>query len=334
MTDRIHEIKTVADELIRRIHNWAKDEVAPPPIPDEIALVIEQADLVCHNGDIPKSCQALVTAVSRLRVEQGRYDNSEHGSRQKDGAPASSWWGASREVVKARQGAETPRIIRRESVKTLLDQKVDRMQIAGAIYGRRGVGPLMQSNGTPDDFLIDKEASEPGSVLIGFPDWVPPWEASINRESQNRIAGQLEALSRREVGRTYSDPSTIEQMLRDKCYVQQIMRGKGVTRKVVIEEAERIGIQAIDQPGWQPDPVDVLLGEDATELTPFSNGAMEQKSGDADRAVEIWRANPDFGSAEIAAELRKEGIEMGTRAVGQAIGWAKRADKAQVAVTE
>lgn len=333
MADRIHDIKTIADELIRRIHNWAKDETLPPPVPADVALVIEQADMICHSGDIPQSCQALVTMVSRLLVEQKKYEDCEPGSRELNNAPSPSWWGAAKAVVKARQGVEQPRTIRRESVKTLLAQNVSRMQIAGAIYGRRGVGPLMQSNGTPDDFLIDQEAENPGSVLTGFPDWVPPWESTVTIEVQTAIASQLQALDRREAGRRYTDPETVEQMLRGKCYVQQIMRGKGVTRKEVLEEAKRIGVEAIDQPGWQPDPVDVLL-EEESERTPFDKEALNQRSGDAVKAVEIWRANENFGSAEIVDELRKSGVTMTAKQVGQAIAWAKRKDKSETAVTE
>ncbi len=334
MTDRIHEIKTIADELIRRIHNWAKDDTLPPPVPDEVALAIEQTDMVCHSGDIPQSCQSLVTAVSRLLVEHKKYENYEEGARQPNNAPSPSWWGAAKAVVQSRQGIERPKSYRRESVKVLLAQNVSRTQIASTIYGHRGVGPLMQANGTPDDFLIDKEAAEPGSVLIGYPDWVAPWEATQSQAAKDSIASQLEALDRREAGRRYNDPETVEQMLRGKCYVQQIMRGKGVTRKQVLEEAERIGVDAIDQPGWQPDPVDVFLGDDV-ERTPFDKEAMEQKSSESQKAVAIWRENQNFGSAEIVDALRKEGVTMTARQVGNAIAWAKKNDKkAEMAATE
>jgi hypothetical protein len=334
MSDRIHEIKTIADELIRRIQNWAADESPEKHIPPDIALIIERADMECNSGDIPKSCQQLVADIGRLMVEQNKYDsNADQKSRMHDGSPTSAWWAAARVVIKSRQGVEKPTIYRRESVKILLQQNVSRMQIAGAIYGRRGVGPLMQSNGVPDDFLIDQEAGEPGSVLKGWPDWVPPWETELQAESKAVVDRQLQALDRRENGKQYRDPATIEQMLRDKCYVQQIMRGKGVTRDDVMKVANALEIDAKDQPGCEPDLIGSMLDEDSVR-TPFDKETRDQKTAESERAVAIWKENPSFGSAEIAEALRAEGIEMTVRAVGNAISWSKRKDKTAATVAE
>ncbi len=334
MSDRIHEITRTVDELLRRAQNWAQDDVAPPPIPDDIALSIQEADLICHSGDIPQSCQSLVIAVGRLGEEQRKYDNYEHGSRQQNQAPASSWWGAVKAVAIARQGAEKPMTIRRESVKELLRQGVSRNQIAGAIYGRRGEGPLMQANGTPDDFLIDKEAETAGSVLTGWPDWVAPWEVQ-NTKAQDRLAAQLAVIEKREEGRKYRDPASIEQMLKDGCYIQQIMRGKDCTRSEVMAVAEELGISPQEQPGSISEAVDLLLtDEDESTDKPHSLEALADRAERSDKVIEIWEgSNRQFGSPEIREALAKQGVEMSTKQIAAAIGHYKRKQNTQAEVT-
>lgn len=332
MNDRALEIKSVADELIRRCDRWAKDEHAEPHIPEDISLMIADADLICHSGDIPNSCRSLVTAVARLTEEQRKYDVNEMGARQRDQSPASSWWAAVKNVLAARKGADAAKVVRLESVADLLKQGVSRNQIAGHIYGRRGEGPLMQPSGVPDDSLIDQEAAKPGSVLIGWPDWVPPWFSTIVDNAKKLFDDQLAVFDKRQEGRKYSDPETAEQMLEAKCYVQQVMKGKGLTRDEVLEIAERIGVVPIDQPGYMPESV--YSGEEATH---YSKQAVDEKSAESAKAVEIWESsNREMGSAEVVAALKEVGIEMSTKAVGQAISWAKRrANKeAETAVTE
>ena len=318
--ERIQEVLHAADQIISLAQKWASDDKLPNTVPDELGAAIESAELINHQGDIPYQCQDLVYKVSRLAEDQRKYDAAEPETRMRNGDPSQAWWASLQNVIKARAGAEGPRRVRLESVAELLKQGVSRMQIAGAIFGRRGVGPLMQSNGIPDDALIDRERDVPGSVLIGWPDWVPPWEKEIESQQKLKLSGQLQVLARRSEPRRYTDPATVEEMLRDGCYVQQIMKGKNVTREHVLQVAADTKQKAVDQPGWMPETV---LGTDVGEQEDAPGDAEKEKI--RDRVVAIWNeSGQSLGAAEIVAKLREEGLEATTRSIGGILNWSRR----------
>ncbi len=319
--ERIAEIKSAADQVISRAQLWCQDDKLPPNVPDDVAISIGNADVIAHSGDIPQSCQELAVQLAVLNENQRKYDQSEHGARMPDGGPSSAWWASLKSVMKAREGANGIKVVRMESVADLLKQNVSRMQIAGCIYGHRGVGPLMQENGVPDDVLIDKERDTPGSVLIGWPDWIPPWQSDVMAQQRREAQGKLAAIDRRENGRQqYVDPGTIESMLKDKCYIQQIMKGKQVSRKEVLEVAMRLGLSAVDQPGAVIDDDDDLESE-----TEESETASLPAKEISKLAVEIYeQSERKFGPAEVAAELKARGHDVPQRSVSNIIGHYNR----------
>lgn len=319
--ERIQEVLQHADAVIQKAQSWATNDKLPNSVPDDLAAAIENSELINHQGDIPQSCQELIWKLSTLAENQRKYDAGHEDCKERNGEPTQRWWASMREVIKARSGAEGVRHIRMESVKDLLEQKVSRMQIAGSIYGRRGSGPLMQSNGIPDDFLIDKEAATPGSVLIGWPDWIPPWEQEIQRQQRLKVQGQLTALEKRSEPRQYTDPATIEEMLKDGCYVQQIEKGKHVSREVVLEAAAKLGIKPVDQPGWVPESV---LGSEVGDPQAKSTSDAD-KEKIRERVLEIWRENEQsIGAPDIVAKLREEGLTASANSIGTILSWERR----------
>ena len=248
---RIKEITDGADEVLRRIQNWLGDKFGGPVVPDPVAVACELAREVCLSGDIPQCCQELCAAIYSLWSEYQKYERRDAGAfRPDDQSPAQAFWKAADGVAKAREGSHVPTVEALEPIALLLKQGVTHDQIARHIYGRRGEGPFMSANGVPDIVLIEQEAATPGSVLKGWPNWVTPWAAEAAQKRQELLAGRLKAFATAATPRKYEDPGTIESMLKDGCYVQQIESGKGVSRADVLKVAAELGITPVDRPGY------------------------------------------------------------------------------------
>lgn len=321
--ERVSQILQSVDELLRRLNNWIGDPHASPVLPDEVGVAIRQAELVCAEGDIPQKCKELVTmTMPRVAAEFTAYEKKEFGKYQPDGQPGPMFWAAVKELQKSRMGAEPPVLSKRESVAALRRQKVSDMQIASSIYGFRGEGPFMLPDGTPDLDLLDKEEKEPGSVVKA--DWVPPWEQDAYDRRKKELANKLSVYDRLQNGGGYEDPDTIEELLRQGAFVQQIERAKNVTRARVLAVAKKIGVTPVDQPGYAPTYDEIVEEPDDDEPTD------EALDVDAirEQAIEMFvKSEQKMSAPEIAQELTKKGYNTNARSISAFLGAWKRASR-------
>ena len=318
---RVAEILRAVDEMLRRITRWMGDPEGGPVVPENVRLAIESTALTCESGKIPACCRDLaIVAVPRLLEEFRAYNLREYGKvRLESGAPGPSFWGAVKAVVAVRAEAEAPVVERLEPVSVLLGQGVSYDQIARHIYGRRGVGPFIQHNGAPDVALIEKEAREPGSVIGS--DWIPPWHEQSMELRRKEMASKLKSFDRLECATEYDDPATVEEMLRDGAFVQQIQRAKGVTRDQVMAEARRIGIAAADGPGYHPENRE---DSDTNEFDEDEDDATAEWKANRHALRELvieyyTKSNGMKSAAEIATEVRQLGHDIKTNAVSTMI---------------
>lgn len=325
---RIIEIRNVVDQFLRRLVEWAQEK-SINVMPDRVANQLKDTATILGQSEIPESCRSVATAVSRVAEEFRGYEHREHGKvRPESGSPGGGFWAACIELANCRSGIDEPLVEVLEPVSTLLKQNVSHEQIARHIYGRNGVGPFMQASGVPNVAAIEKEAAQPGSML--GENWVPPWhQERIDREKA-KLAEMIKVLSRHRDNRRYDDPGTVESMLRDGCFVQQIEQGKGVTRTEVLKVAREIGVEAKDGPGYRPqatvpdDPDDDLASDDGySDSEPDSKAVQSQKL--KQEVLTLHDQNPEMGSAEIAGEMRKRGYsDVNTNKVSAIIGHEKK----------
>lgn len=325
--NRPREIRRAVDEMLRRMERWLNDPYGGLIVPRDVGLAIQGALAICDQGEIPTYCRDLaMVAVPRLAEELRGYNEREVGKiRLETGAPGPSFWAAAKAVARARAALMILANKSLEPVGVLLQQGVTPEQIAHHIYGHRGVGPFLQPNGLPDLGLIQREARKPGSVIPA--DWTPPWQEVATRRRQQVLSQQLKAFDRRERGRKYADPATIDDLLRDGAFIQQIERAKGVTRGEVLEAARRLGVTPEDGPGF---------GLNLRELPGFDleeddSGAASAADRQALRAlvIELYSDSEGTrGAADITSELRKRGHDINTTAVAAMIGhWRRRRSK-------
>jgi len=320
---RVSQILAMTDEFLRRLLGWLQDPHGGPVVPERVAVSMRAADLACSEpADVPDVCLPLQTAISRVVEEYRGYRERELGRyRCENGAPGPGFWAAMKEVVVARQAAEKPLLETLEPVGVLLQQGVTHAQIARHIYGRRGAGPFLQADGDVDQSLIEREAREPGSVIPA--NWIPPWHVEAEGRRRQRLSDRLQLFSSMEVPRRYDDPCTVEEMLQQGAFVQQVERAKGVSRDEVLEAAQRIGVVAVDRPDYQPQ---------IREISPLEQFDDEVDTEAADRlalkqlVIRLYsESSGQRGAAEIAGELRKLGHAITTNAVSATIGhWKKR----------
>jgi hypothetical protein len=290
-------------------------------MPQPVEITLRRASEICDQHDLPTSCQSLQLAVARIHEEYRGYSQRELGKiRPETGGPGPGFWAAAKEVARTRHELQTPTPENLEPVAVLLKQGVGHDQIARHIYGRRGVGPFMNEDGTPNIPLLEQEATVANSVIPT--DWVPPWMADHASATQQRLTSQLAVFDKIETGRRYEDPATVEELLLEGAFVQQIQRAKGVTRAEVLRIAAEIGVNAVEAPRFElRDPA-----EDPPEVV------SEEKAMIRQRVIELYQgAGEQFGSAEIAAQLRQEGLNVTTNAVSAVIGHWKRREATTVA---
>lgn len=330
--NRAMQILRSVDELLRRIQRWLRDPRKGPVVPEDVALAIDCARLTCDAGNVPSQCRDLaIVAVPRLAEEFRGYSQREHGKvHQESGAPGPSFWAAVKAMAVARANAEVPQAEQREPVADLISQGVTHEQIARHIYGRRGVGPLLQPNGLPDATLIEREAREPGSVIP--PGWIPPWRQESAKRRSLQLQAKLQEFDRQEQTKTYDDPATVEDLLRDGAFIQQIERAKGVSRDQILETAREIGVTPVDGPGYHPGLRD-LATFDADEDNFVASVADRQALRQL--VLELYSQSGATRSAtDICAELRKLGHIIRTNTVSAIIGHSKRkSSKADAAVS-
>lgn len=319
---RVTQILIIADEFLRRILAWLQDPHGGPAVPDRVVIQMYATDQVCSGpAKVPLACLPMQTAISRVVEEYRGYTERELGKyRFENGAPGPGFWAAMKEFAVARQRAEQPLLETLEPVSVLLQQGVTHAQIGQHIYGRRGVGPFLQPNGDVDVPLVEREAREPGSVIP--PNWVPPWHLEAEARRRQSLSERLQLFSGMEVPQQYDDPCTVEEMLQQGAFVQQVERAKGVSRDEVLEAAKRIGVAAVDGPGYQPplsEPSPLILLDDEADPEEADREALRQL------VIRMYSESAgQRGAAEIANELRKLGHDIHLNAVSATIGHWKR----------
>lgn len=328
-TTRLQNIVTTFTEALRRIELWMNDRHGKPVMPESVAMGIQVAHLLIREGDVPQQCQDLAVASGRLYEELKAYSEHKAKSALPNGAPTSRFWSAAREVKACLETAKPIQMEVLESVQELRLQGVSPEQIARQIYSRNGVGPFLSENGGVNYGLIEREAKEPGSVL--GQNWVPPWHEDAIKKHREQVAHKLEAYETLADPKRMEDPATVEEMIREGAYVQQIERTKGVTRDDVLKEAERIGVEVFDQPGFhlarestvatKPEPkTSIESGKD----TAGTNGEPEtgsrrapemtadQEAAAKEATIKLWEENEQLGAAELANQLRDKGFPVNT----------------------
>ena len=320
---RQQAILRVVDEMLRRIQRWLSNSHEGPILPQEIGLAIQSAQQVCDSGPIPACCRDLaMIAVPRLAEELRGYRDRDHGKvRMENGGPGPSFWAAAKAVATARAASSSPEFEPLEPVGALLQQNVTHDQIARHIYGHRGRGPFVQPNGLPDAALIEQEAREPGSVIPST--WVPPWHEQALKRHRLQLQAQLQTFDRQQVATNYDDPATVEELLRDGAFVQQIERAKGVTRDEVLEAARQIGVTPIDGPGFHPTPRDSAAFEPDDD-DPIADAVADRQALRALVIEHYTQSGGTRGASDIARELRRLGHDINTNSVSAMIGHWKR----------
>eukprot|EP00456_Euglypha_rotunda_P067906 TRINITY_DN58_c7_g1_i2.p2 TRINITY_DN58_c7_g1~~TRINITY_DN58_c7_g1_i2.p2 ORF type:complete len:339 (-),score=104.99 TRINITY_DN58_c7_g1_i2:784-1800(-) len=319
-------ILQATDELLRRVIAWTQDSHGIPLMPPAIVNQIRVVEELCRVGRLPESFLPLRIASGRIMVEYDGYVGREHGKfRPENSSPGPGFWASIKELAVARQAADQQVPERLEPVSTLLQAGVSHAQIGQQIYGRRGVGPFIQPNGDVDVALIEQEAREPGSVIPD--DWVPPWHSDAIERRRQQFEQQIAIFEKLQTARHYDDPCTVEEMLQQGAFVQQVQRAKGVSRAKVLAAAQRIGVTPVDRPGYQPGSHSKDNG--TTASLPYSDD-VEQPDRDALRDLVIDAYQQSHGEKtanEITQELRQSGYEISINAVTGFIGHWKRRQK-------
>lgn len=334
MSDRKTAILRSVDTMIAEHDAWANDPHSPEQPTERMELAIDAAILECSSGDVPSDCRQLVGAMSALSV---RWDDYRAGSWDGRQRPLPDFWRTFQGVMSARKGANKREYRRPEPVAELIRQKVGYEQIARFIYGDGQKGPFLQDGRIRVDLIL-KEAEKPGSVIPE--DWIHPDEIRREAEELKALNGRLNALQSRDEKRT-EDPATVEELLRQGAFPEQVARVKGVSLEEVRSIAAQCGIETNEMPNLSSlrSPYEPELTEEqdrgyqprAAETVPDDPDIAEQPTLD-DEAVnslilESAEKFPDLGAAEIAAKLAGD---LGVEVSGQKVAGVLRSRKRQL----
>lgn len=334
LDDRQSAIVGATHEALRVTDNWIKglqrgDSLV---LADTVVMALRNMVIVCESGSVPVECRELQTAIQRMAEELRQYAQAYDGKVNRDGSPVGSFWGAVRCLEEIVRKVDVPYVEQLESVCELRAQHVSDDQIAFHIYGHRNKGPFVTPNGTVDKRKLDEAAKsqEAQDAILGK-GWYPPWKVSASSSRLEQSESRIKAYALLEKGpRRSLDPATIEQMLYDGCYVQQIEKWKDVSRDVVLAEAARLGITPVDAPGWSPKVLQrqaelPVPAEVATPPEPPETSSSEEQNplasidplynlSNADELTDNIRqavvacitGNPTFGPAEVVADLAQD----------------------------
>lgn len=320
-------IKTSVDEFWRRVKMWLQDSNGTTSMPEAIKTALEIANLEC-SGDIPENCRQLaVVAVPRVVEEMRKFLALENESFERVGGvpvPAPRFWAAVKNLCQARNGADVASIPSLEPVMDLIEQGVSIEQIGMNIYGRRGEGPFISSNGTVVVALVKQQAEyerqmrTTGESKINpiIPEgWVPPWFAADAAKRGVELKQELAALTRMENPKKYTDPASVEELLRDGAYIQQIERVKHVTREEILEIAKQINVVAKDGPGYHP--TQQIVPEPEDDDTEHGT-AGDDKDVLRQLVIDTYTGLPadaPRGAADITKLLRQQGYDVKSQQV-------------------
>lgn len=259
-TSRETEIKSSLKTMIDARRRWSQsdDNFFPAWLEDAISAALNMV----LNGDVPLSCIKVHAACVRLADSWGLIVTEGEGLDQKTGIPGRPFWVLFDAVEALMKNMEVSKNRHLRPVKELLEEyKND----GGRkwLYIARDYGWLDKSgedhvwkgpffkNGNVDQYSIEKEAREPGSVVPAG--WHPEDENEKNRK--NVIADSGSALARirqhlksqGKVQDTPEDPATIEELLRQGQFVSVIARVKKVSEEEVRAVADRMKIATLSK---------------------------------------------------------------------------------------
>lgn len=265
--ERREAILAAVDTLIRVHDEWEADPKSPVVPTERFEKAVNLCVSICAAGEIPAECRQLVAAVAVLGREWQDYST---GRQDNEFRPLGSFWDAFRAVKGARKGSQKLEPRKVEPVAILIQQGVSPKQIAYFIYGDNGVGPFVGPRGEVLHDLIDKERLNPGSVIPK--DWVHPAELAAMQAQEADLETQLQNFTQ-EIEVDGTDPASIEDMLREGAFINQICRAKGVTREEVIHVANHLQIQARD-----PENLTTLRAPHEPKITPEQDAALQPRS--------------------------------------------------------
>ena len=254
------EIKSALKTMVDAKRKWSLSE--DRFFPDWLENAISAALNIALNGDVPASCIKIHTACVRLADAWGHIIASGEGLDQKTGIPGPTFWSLFESLESQLKNSSVSKHRFLRPVKELLEEyKNDsgrKWLYIARDYGwldKTGEdhvwkGPFF-TNGNVDQFLIEKEAREPGSVVPAG--WHPEDENEKQRKDIVESSGS--ALSRirqhlKSQGRIQDspeDPATIEELLRQGQFVSVIARVKRVSEEEVRSVADRLKITALSK---------------------------------------------------------------------------------------
>jgi hypothetical protein len=227
-TAAVSGLAGAVDHVIKLHDEWVADETKTENIPPEpFITACEQLFEVARKCDVRGLDRRLLASVNNFELACRAWTSGM--ATRPNGEPPTQFWDTLRCVIHERRAASQMVIRRIESVATLRRQKVSDVQISRFIYGHKGVGPFLDSEGRILHDLIDKEEKQPGSVVPA--DWVHP--AEVERFASNYMTiGAKEAPVEPE-GKGRKEPATIEGLLRDGANIEQICAACNVSPKQV-----------------------------------------------------------------------------------------------------
>jgi hypothetical protein len=258
--NRETEIKSAIKTMLDARRKWAQsdDQFFPAWLEDAISAALNMV----LNGDVPLACINVHAACVRLADAWGLIVTEGEGLDPKTGIPGRQFWVLFDSVETLSKSMEVAKHRHLRPVKELLEEyKNDggrKWLYIARDYGwldKTGdeltwKGPFFK-NGNVDQYSIEKEAREPGSVVPAG--WHPEDENEKNRK--NIIADSGSALARirqhlksqGKVSDAPEDPATIEELLRQGQFVSVIARVKKVSEEEVRAVADRMKIATLNK---------------------------------------------------------------------------------------
>lgn len=317
---RITEILQAVDQLLKVHDDWEADDTAPVQPTEAFEQAIITAIETGDNGDVPAQCREICQALARLRVEWDAYAAGH--ARTADHRPIGRFWGAFRNLINCRAGAETYTPKQPEPVWMLIEQKVTYHQIAFHIWGHRGQGPFITASGQPDIEKILDEAKNPGKWTK---DWIHPDQLAIANHRQGELKRRLSAVSVREDVPQTVEKASIEDMLREGQYPDVIARVKHTTLEEVMAVAKKHGLTPNERPNlaaMRAPQEPSLPGADAIERAASSDDEIDdsddeeldldnepEAAGQSLESVILALNDGTRGNAEIRAALAERGFD-------------------------
>lgn len=333
MSDRRTAILSAVDTMIAEHDAWANDPHSPEQPTERMELAIDAAILECASGDVPSDCRELVGAMSALSV---RWDDYRAGSWDGRQRPLPDFWRTFQGVMSARKGANKRGYRRPEPVAELIRQKVGYEQIARFIYGDGEKGPFLHDGRIRVDLIL-QEAEKPGSVVPA--DWIHPDQIRREAEDLKALNSRLNALQSRDEKRS-EDPSTVEELLRQGAFPEQVARVKGIS----VIDVREIAAQCRLTPNELPN-LAAIRAPHEPELTeeqdrayqprmsePVAEDDIEEPEAMSDEALDdlIFESSEKFGSLGSAELAQKLSADLGVSVTAHKVAGVIRSRKRQL----